>query len=1769
MPENTYRNVIKAAIDGFSAIQTKLTDFNASSLADETGLKGSDAVSPLTTSNGVVSGNITPAAMVTALSKLAVIRKSDDSYASGKIGVYGLDYTGLAARNGNEFIITSPAGITLNTAGLYNEQNLTIKLSGSSNITAENIKYNTTILGVTGSFTGDANATAADILSNKTAYVQGSKVTGSIPTVSMTAGAGSVSLARADSVIEGSTKVNSTLLYPTNTDMGAILTTDEDLANEYYLEFLGRGSGSVSVGTTGYIIAGTQASNEASSSYYIPVKAGSVGHTGGEITSGAGSASIANVSLPAGVLSPNVFQGVEGSDYYTITGIGSGEVNMSALKYTTTPGYIPQNVAGIGVVSPDQDLSAAGTYSSNTASVPYYLRKASGTIGLTALDGLVTSSNAELEATDNSGISVTGSGRVKGAYTIQTSGVLPEGVAAASDAAGFSSNTSTQYLRSITLGADSGTAKTLSGVTIKATGILSSLNMNAGSRLAAFDLGGSIQTLTARPGSIIGSLTGSANITTNSAAITIGSNTTGSISLFGGANQEHGIRIDNGIVTVDYHEDSVGGQTQYVGTAVTEMGSDGPTLIMAENAGDAVSIGAINIPAETDGLANLVRTSENIGSGSFYKFRVTASGNSKITKEGWIEEGSLTSASGQEDFYILKGSAPTVSSGGIPSTGTRFEIQPFGYATIPAGYYPESFYIYSNKADIGSEATPASGYSLDAGIIASSTLVNVSPTETAEGSGLYALTNTLGISGTLHAATPGWFSSGNAVDNSVLGTVGTIEKGSITNNATLGEDASSSGTIAEGAYIKVSKGYYHNDVYYKAWETSGTYTATGPVSNLPINSYRKLTIAEATGLYSSSGSSSQSGLTGTTYIGSAGWITAGGKAAYLTEGSIPSGQAFTLNASAGSLTLGGDLSVLKGGNRTISYLNSPVTITSQSANMAIGTIGGSSTLAVSSNVGTLNITRSTGSISIADNDGPLSIAGGDGSIALGSIGGTITIDGTDSSHKATVSSLVIASNGVLANLSGSGSIGTVSTTGTIGTFAGSSPIAAYTSTGTIGTMTGSRTISVLGTDTAAGSLTIVNDRYGTTSFTGDDKTRIDVSNHVVRIDPTGANPIDVTTSSGALKLASVSMTAQNLSGAVTVSEIDGDTTKYNVYNTLNKTATPTTVGWFGSAASSSGVEQVGTIAKASVSMSGNLTPSSASIGYRGTALTRTDGTETNQDYFYIDVIPTITTQPISFVVGTAGYAKLNETYTAPSASITPSYIRTAIKAINIGDRRLDTFTAAADSHIGTISGVFNVGTLNITGSIGTLAGSADGFTLGSIGSNSSSGKLTVTSIISGKGTLNVGTNSGSMSLTTNAGTGTLAIGTNSGTVNMTTNANTATIGTNSSSLTVSSNTGTTTITSNGSQVSITTNTTDGAIGVASNAGEVNIPSNTGTVKVNGGNVDKGVRVVGKVATVDGTVVTNSSGDLITTSLSGTPTLTLTAGTTTITSSYLTTANTGYAVSAQGSVTATNSGTAKTGTGWITNASVDLSGTKTGSSTTATKYIIAGSIHTSSTDPGESYTPNTTAVVPADGWLYISAGWIPNTKISLSTLIPDDGSYSNAGSGHILSGYEAYDVNGHKLIGTIATITPDANYYTATSSAGVGGLAAGYLSGARYIKTGALADVSGGALSLSNLSYSSGSSTYLTDTKTGYPIQVSTDASVTAITAGVSTAGWLAKSATKTKAAQSSSKSSTKYIKAGTAKNGYVTAAGWIAKDTSVYTLSYDSTAKCVDFIFNN
>lgn len=83
-------------------------------------------------------------------------------------------------------------------------------------------------------------------------------------------------------------------------------------------------------------------------------------------------------------------------------------------------------------------------------------------------------------------------------------------------------------------------------------------------------------------------------------------------------------------------------------------------------------------------------------------------------------------------------------------------------------------------------------------------------------------------------------------------------------------------------------------------------------------------------------------------------------------------------------------------------------------------------------------------------------------------------------------------------------------------------------------------------------------------------------------------------------------------------------------------------------------------------------------------------------------------------------------------------------------------------------------------------------------------------------------------------------------------------------------------------------------------------------------------------------------------------------------------------------------------------------------------IERGSINSGTTSKENDGYVNNNTVVPEKGYLYINAGYHPNTQISLATLIPDDAEYSNATSNQMLFGYEAYDTDGNKLVGTITT-----------------------------------------------------------------------------------------------------------------------------------------------------
>ena len=95
-------------------------------------------------------------------------------------GTAGNSNVSLTANVTTKAAATITPGTTNQTISSGTYLTGTQTISGDSDLTAANIKSGVSIFNVNGTFTSDANATATDILNGKTAYVNGSKVTGTL-----------------------------------------------------------------------------------------------------------------------------------------------------------------------------------------------------------------------------------------------------------------------------------------------------------------------------------------------------------------------------------------------------------------------------------------------------------------------------------------------------------------------------------------------------------------------------------------------------------------------------------------------------------------------------------------------------------------------------------------------------------------------------------------------------------------------------------------------------------------------------------------------------------------------------------------------------------------------------------------------------------------------------------------------------------------------------------------------------------------------------------------------------------------------------------------------------------------------------------------------------------------------------------------------------------------------------------------------------------------------------------------------------------------------------------------------------------------------------------------------------------------------------------------------------------------------------------------------------------------------------------------------------
>ena len=159
-------------------------------LTNETELQ--TVANAIRTKGGTTGSLSYPTGFATAIGNIA----SDCTATAGDILSGKTAWVGNAKVTGS---VSSKAAATYNTsssdqtiaAGQYIGGAQTIKAVTTSNIAAGNIKAGVTvnvgdsndedrIAGVTGTFTGDADAVAGDLLSGKTAYVKGEKITGSL-----------------------------------------------------------------------------------------------------------------------------------------------------------------------------------------------------------------------------------------------------------------------------------------------------------------------------------------------------------------------------------------------------------------------------------------------------------------------------------------------------------------------------------------------------------------------------------------------------------------------------------------------------------------------------------------------------------------------------------------------------------------------------------------------------------------------------------------------------------------------------------------------------------------------------------------------------------------------------------------------------------------------------------------------------------------------------------------------------------------------------------------------------------------------------------------------------------------------------------------------------------------------------------------------------------------------------------------------------------------------------------------------------------------------------------------------------------------------------------------------------------------------------------------------------------------------------------------------------------------------------------------------------
>ena len=192
----------------------------------------------------------------------------------------------------------------------YHNGNGAVK-TAISNLTAANVKQGAKVGGIDGNFTNDATAVAADVVKDKTAYVKGSKVTGTLA-LSGDAAVGDVK--------SGKTYYNTTLTKQTGTLalLGDAVATDVKNGKKFYSNDFTQKTGSLAL--SGDAAAGDVASGKKFYSNDFTLRTGTLANRGSPTFTPTG----VDQAIPAGNYSGGTVKAVPGGVYLISANVGKG-----------------------------------------------------------------------------------------------------------------------------------------------------------------------------------------------------------------------------------------------------------------------------------------------------------------------------------------------------------------------------------------------------------------------------------------------------------------------------------------------------------------------------------------------------------------------------------------------------------------------------------------------------------------------------------------------------------------------------------------------------------------------------------------------------------------------------------------------------------------------------------------------------------------------------------------------------------------------------------------------------------------------------------------------------------------------------------------------------------------------------------------------------------------------------------------------------------------------------------------------------------------------------------------------------------------------------------------------------------------------------------------------------------------------------------------------------------------------------------------------------